>query len=338
MKTLLTLALLTPWLATAAEWVNISDSITNQFTKPGTYGPTAGVAVDRLSGDVFMVASDYGIWQSTDQGKTFARADDQAIGGRCETGWALQLDPHGQRMFCFMIYGSSALTTDGGKTWAKSKVSHLDYGGVDWADTGKRLLGLRHESGGMLTTSDDGGATWKDLEKGFHNCGVFDRNTFVATKAKEKGIFRSTDAGSTWTQVSTNTPFAAVPVVADGIGYWATGKGLLTSGDLGATWTDLGSPVDASFGPFLGLSRPRPRPPIGVLRPIGYVEKDERHFVVVGKSGFAESKDGGKTWQVVAPLPPGFGAGRVGPNYAWDAKGNIFYASTMGKPTFKYQR
>ena len=318
MKNWLTLALFVPLVAAAAEWVNISDPVTTPFPKPGTYGPTAGIAVDRVNGDVFMVAADYGIWRSSDHGKTFARADDKTIGGRCETGWALQFDPAGKRLFCFMIYGSSALTTDGGKTWAKSKVSHLDYGGVDWADTGKRLLGLRHESGGLLTTSDDGGSTWTDLEKGFLNCGVFDRKTFVATKAKEKGIFRSTDIGATWSQVSTNTPAAGAPVVFQGKGYWATGKGLLVSADKGATWADLNAPADAALGPYFG--------------------KDAQHFVVVGKSGFHETKDGGKTWQLAAPLPAGFGAGRVGPNYAWDPNADIFYASTMGKPAFKWQR
>ena len=319
MKTLLTLVIaISSLAASAVEWVNISDPVTAPFPKPGTYGPTAGVVADRVSGDVFMIAADYGIWKSSDHGKTFARVDDKTIGGRCETGWALQFDPAGKRMFCFMIYGSSAMMSDGGKSWAKSKVSHLDYGGVDWADTGKRLLALRHESGGMLTTSDDGGATWTDLEKGFNNCGVFDRKTFVATKAKEKGIFRSTDTGATWAQVSTNTPSAAVPVVFKGSGYWATGKGLIVSADNGATWKDLNAPADTSFGPYFG--------------------KDEKHFVVVGKSGFHETKDGGKTWQLAAPLPAGFSAGRVGPNYAWDPNANIFYASTMGKPTLKWQR
>lgn len=314
----LILAFLAPLPALTAEWVNISDSVTSQFPKPGTYGPAAGIAVDRVSGDVFMVAADYGIWKSTDHGQTFARADDKAIGGRCETGWALQCDPAGQRLFCFMIYGSSALTTNGAKTWAKSKVSHLDFGAADWADTGKRLLALRHESGGLLTTSDDGGATWKDLEKGFGGCGVFDRQTFVATKEKVKGIFRSADGGSTWTQVSTNTPSAGVPVVFKGVGYWPTGKGILVSHDKGGSWSALGSPADAGFGPYFG--------------------KDEKHFVVVGKSGFHETKDGGRTWQLAAPLPAGFGAGRVGPNYAWDPKADIFYASTMTKPAFKWQR
>ena len=312
------LLLLSLSAATAAEWVNISDPVTTAFPKPGTYGPCAGITVDRVNGDVFMIAADYGIWKSSDQGKTFARADDKAIGGRCETGWALQADPGGARLFCFMIYGSSAFTTDGGKTWAKSKTSHLDFGAVDWADTGKRLLALRHESGGKLTTSDDGGATWKDLEKGFSALGVFDSKTFVATKEKTKGIFRSTDTGATWTEVSTNTPLAGVPVVFKGAGYWPTGKGILVSKDKGATWADLCGPVDAMFGPMFG--------------------KDETHFVVVGKTGFRETTDGGKTWTVAAPLPAGFTANRVGPNYAWDPTANIFYASTMSKPALKFAR
>jgi photosystem II stability/assembly factor-like uncharacterized protein len=317
MKTLLAIAVAAPWLAAAAEWVNISDPITTQV-KPGYAGPTAGVVVDRASGAVFMVVNDQGLWKSTDRGQSFSRVDAQNIGGRCETGWALQADPGGQRLFCFMIYGSSAMTSDAGQTWAKSKVSHLDFGAVDWADTGKRLLALRHESGGMLTTSDDGGATWKDLEKGFSGCGVFDRQTFVATKEKTPGIFRTADAGATWTQVATNTPSAPVPVIFKNVGYWATGKGILASPDKGATWSALGTPVEASFGPYFG--------------------RDELHFVVVGKSGFQETKDGGKTWQLAAPLPAGFGINRVGPNYAWDARADIFYASTMTKPTFKYQR
>ncbi len=303
--------------AFAAEWVNISDGVTSQL-KPGYGGPTAGVTVDRASGDVYFVVSDLGLWKSSDHGQTFARVDDKNIGGRCETGWALNFDPAGKRLFCFMIYGSSALTTDGGKTWAKSKTSHLDFGAVDWEDTGKRLLALRHESGGVLTTSDDGGATWRDLGKGFSGLGVFDRKTFVATTEKVRGIFHSTDAGATWTQVSTNTPIAAVPVVFKGVGYWATGKGILVSKDKGATWTEAGAPVDATFGPYFG--------------------KDALHFVVVGKSGFHETRDGGKTWQLAAPLPAGYGAGRVGPNYAWDPNANIFYASTMTKATFKYER
>lgn len=303
----------------AAEWVNISDKVTSEV-KPGYAGPTAGVVVDAANGDVFMVVNDQGLWKSGDQGATFSRCDGTNVGGRCETGYALQMDPDGRRLFCFMIYGSSAMTLDGGKSWMKSKVTHFDFGGVDWDDTAKRVLALRHESGGMLATSDDGGATWKDLEKGFSGCGVFDRKTFVATKAKEKGIFRSADAGATWTKVADQNPAAATPVMYHGTAYWVAGTDILVSKDKGVTWSVLprDKEISAIFGPLFG--------------------KTEKHFVVVGKNGFLETKDGGSSWANVAPLPAGFGTGRVGPNYAWDPKNDIFYASTMTKPTFKYQR
>jgi photosystem II stability/assembly factor-like uncharacterized protein len=317
MKAVLILALAAPLLARAAGWENISDPVTSKV-KPGYAGPTAGVVADRLSGDVFMVVNDQGLWKSADHGATFARVDDGNVGGRCETGWALQADPNGRRLFCFMIYGDSAMTADGGKTWSKSATSHLDFGGVDWADTGKRLLAIRHESGGALVTSEDGGATWNDLGKGFSGCGVFDRRTFVVTRATDRGIFRTADAGAKWARVSTDTPAAAVPVIFKGVGYWAAGKGILASKDQGLTWFELGAPVDASFGPYFG--------------------ETELHFVVVGRDGFQETKDGGKSFRLAAPLPAGFGVAHVGPNYAWDPNADIFYASTMTKPTFKLHR
>ena len=320
MKTLAVI-LLSALAAHAAEWVNISDAVTSKV-KPGYAGPTAGVVADPASGDVFMVVNDQGLWKSSDQGATFSRIDGTNVSGRCETGWALNMDPDGRRLFCFMIYGSSAMTLDGGKSWMKSKVSHLDFGSVDWDDTGKRLLAFRHEAGGMLTTSDDGGAMWKDLAKGFSGCGVFDRKTFVATKEKDKGIFRSDDSGATWTKVSESTPVAATPVVYRGTGYWCDGSNVLVSKDKGATWTSLSpasdKPLSMIFGPMFG--------------------KTDQHFVVVGKGGFLETKDGGKTFTAAAPLPAGFSTGRVGPHYAWDPKNDIFYASQMTKPAFKYQR
>ena len=106
-------------------------------------------------------------------------------------------------------------------------------------------------------------------------------------------------------------------MIFEGAGYWPTGKGVLVSRDKGATWTMLGAPIDATHGPFFDTAK---------------------HFVVAGKSGFFETQDGGERWQVAAPLPTGFGTSRVGPNYAWDPRADSFYASTMGKPTFKFER
>jgi hypothetical protein len=317
MKTALILALAAPLLAHAADWENISDAVTSKV-KPGAGGPTTGVVVDRISGDVFMVVSDQGLWKSTDHGATFARVDGGSIGGRCWTGWSLQADSKGQRFFCFMIFGNSGMTPDAGKTWMKSAISHLDFGGVDWEDTGNRVLAMRHDSGGMLATSADGGATWIDLQKGFTGCGVFDHQTFLVTRTKDRGIFRSGDAGATWIRVCSDTPTATTPVIFKGVAYWSAGKGILVSKDKGMTWDWLGAPVDAIYGPYFG--------------------ENELHFVVVGPKGFQETKDGGKTFQQVAPLPPGFSNSYLGPSYAWDPKADIFYASSTAKPTYKLQR
>ena len=94
-------------------------------------------------------------------------------------------------------------------------------------------------------------------------------------------------------------------------------KGVLVSKDKGATWA-LAWPMNAMFGPYFG--------------------KEDRHMIVVGKNGVSESTDGGETWKVVAPLPPGFTVNLVGPNYAWDPIHNVLYASSMGKPAYRFER
>ena len=304
--------------ASAAEkqvWTPIGSAVLTQV-KPGYPGKTAGVTVDPASGDVFMVVPDQGLWKSTDHGESFARIDGGAIGGRCETGFALNFDPAGKRLMCFMIYGGSAATDDGGKTWTASKSSHLDFGGVDWSQTGKCYLGLRHEKNGLLTLSTDGGQTWKDLQQGFKSLGLFSGQVLVASRGK--GIERSEDGGATWTKVSDATPTASVLRTREGVGYWLTDQGLLVSRDQGKTWAVQGQPVAAIVGPMWG--------------------KTADQLIVVGKAGFHESKDGGQTWQVVAPLPAGFSVGGVGPNYAWDPLADIFYASSMGKDTLRFVR
>src|SRR5271163_4412986 len=113
MKFVLMLALAAPLLAHAAEWVNISDAVTSKL-KPVKGGPAADVVVDRVSGDVFLVPNGQGVWKSVDHGATFVRLDDgnMNVGGFCETSWGLQADPNGPRLFCFMTYGSSAMTID----------------------------------------------------------------------------------------------------------------------------------------------------------------------------------------------------------------------------------
>jgi photosystem II stability/assembly factor-like uncharacterized protein len=322
----------------SGRWAAVSDNVLKHLTaegkKPSWPGNTAGVSVDRTTGTVSMIVPDQGLWRSQDRGASFVRMDGGSIGGRCETGFALNADPAGGRLACFMLDGQSAITLDNGKTWRTFQQNGRgwDFGAVDWSQRDpQNILALHHESGGELYHSGDGGKSWQLLGKDFTAVGIFDAGAFVASKGN--GILRSVDGGATWISVSERTPTGRVLVVFKGIGYWLTQEGLFVSKDKGATWQLQGSPIEAAWGPFFG--------------------KNEKQIVVVGKmgqdTGFWQSRDAGQTWQQVAPYPdfaherlpdltPSkyWGAGWFY-NFGWDPISGCCYASRMGNPTLQYK-
>ncbi|HET6250138.1 MAG TPA: hypothetical protein VFE47_20775 [Tepidisphaeraceae bacterium] len=307
------------------QWTVISEGILTDLAKAHPLSKdtfarmTAGVGVDRTNGDVYLMANNIGICKSTDQGQTFALVSGTDVTGRFETGCGINIDPAGGRLMCFSIYGSCAYSADAGKTWTKSTLSHLDYGAVDWSDTGKALLAVGHESGGKLVYSEDAGVKWKTLGKDYWAVGLFDHKTLLASIEKKDGIVRSTDGGVIWNKVSEEKVACPVMVVFKGTGYWLGEHGLLESKDQGATWTNAGAlPKGACLGPMFG--------------------KDAGHMVVGAADGLYETKDGGKTWEYAVPLAPEIKVlkGAKFANYGWDPNKNIFYASQMTKPAYKY--
>ncbi len=308
-----------------SSWTPISDGILAELARTHSASAdrftheTAGISVDRTNGDVYLLANNVGICKSTDQGRTFSLISGTAVTGRFETGWGLNIDPKGGRLMCFTIYGSSAYSPDAGKTWSVSKLSHLDYGAVDWYDSGRAFLAIGHESGGRLLYSSDTGSEWKTLGTGYWAVGLFGRQTLVAAVEGTPGILRSLDGGSTWAKVSDKPLAAPVMVEFKKVGYWLGEYGLLESRDQGATWSlAAATPKGASLGPIFG--------------------KDERHLVVGAPDGLYESADAGKTWRLAAPPAPGM---KVLPRgkyatYGWDSKRGIFFGSQMMMPAFRY--
>ena len=328
-----TLALAAPSFAAAPEagaWIDISTPIVKQLTdagkKIGYPGQSAGVAVDPSTGDVYMIIPDQGIWKSSDRGATFTRADNGEIGGRCETGYSINVDPAGNgRLACFMLDGKCAMTLDGGKTWQpfKGVGRNWDFAAVDWSQTEpKSIFAARHESGGEMYYSGDGGKSWTQIGKDpkFAAVGIFDAKTLVATKGE--GILRSTDAGQTWNKVSDLQPVGRVVGIFKSRAYWLARDGLLISDDQGKTWKRQGGTVECGWGPFFGA--------------------DEKHIVIFGRKGFFESRDAGETWTHAAALPAMKGFDERMPgwyvNVAWDPKNDVFYASKMNNPTYKLER
>jgi photosystem II stability/assembly factor-like uncharacterized protein len=327
----------------AAEWTNISDPVVagvNPDPKKIPWpGGTAGIIVDRTTGNLFLVISGSGLFKSTDQGQTFARCDGGKVGGRCETASALCIDPATGRLACFMLDGKCAMTLDGGKTWQpfKDVGRNWDFAAVDWTNEKPQVIyAARHESGGEMYLSTDAGASWKQLDKdnAYSALGVVDANTFLTSKGQ--GLLRSTDQGKEWKKVSDFTPISRVMQTMNGVHYFfakdpaapADKKSptfqsfLIVSKDKGATWTKQGTTTDAAWGPLFG--------------------KDEKHLITMAKKGMIrESTDAGETWKDVIAVPAkGYDTSRPGwfTNIAYDPKSDTFYVSKMGLPALKYQR
>jgi hypothetical protein len=323
------------------QWTVISDKlVADAGAATDKFDQTAGIAVDRTTGAVFVALNSGcggGIGRSSDQGRTFERIDDGKIKGRCETGWAINVDPNnGKRIACFEMGGMGGVTLDGGKTW--TQFQFYDYGAVDWsAADPKVMLASAHESGGKIALTKDAGKTWNVITSGAElrsgssvGIGVVDAGTLLLHRQDKSGIERSTDDGATWTQVSDCNPASRVAVVFKGAVYWVGAEGLIVSKDAGKTWQVQGTAVDAIMGPFFG--------------------KTEDRIVVVGRSGFSETTDGGKTWKNVLPLtsletqldPQGYGGNKCGitwfDHFAWDPVGDIFYHSKLREPARKYER
>jgi hypothetical protein len=320
--------------AAAQGWVPISAAAVAEAgadaRKSSFENDTAGVVVDPMSGDVYMIVNRKGVWKSTDSGKTFARVDGGKVSGRCETSYSLNADPAGGRIACFMLDGKCAWTGDGGKTWTPMTDvgRNWDYAAVDWsaADVKNIFAGL-HESGGQTLTSIDGGKSWKKLfkDQGFDRTGglgIFDARTLVYTQ-KGKGIQRSTDGGATWTKVSDLEPIGRVAVVHKGTAYWLGREGLIVSKNRGETWSVQGKGAGtASIGPMID-------------------PRNDKRFAAAGPKGIVRSDDGGGTWtSVTDALPKGLTMPREGwySNVAWDPTRDVFYASQMGKATYRLER
>lgn len=310
------------------QWVEIAFEVEKKKAN------VTGMAVDRLSGDIYTIANHgaphqgggKGVWKSTDRGATFVRVDDGKVSGGGWNPHCIDIDPAGRRVGVFPMYGTGAITLDGGKTWRLCD-RHFDWASVDWTDPeAKTILGTFHETKPGMRLSHDGGKTWLPLEFSYRDAlGLFDATTLVVGRGN--GIHRSTDDGKTWTKVSDLAPTSRALRVFNGVGYFLSAKGVLVSKDKGLTWEVQGNAVpdpSAWVGPYFG--------------------KDDKHLFVVGKEGIQETMDGGATWKVVTPLPKAIAEKEFkqnwgnGPCLGYDIKGDTFYISFPASLMFRYQR
>jgi photosystem II stability/assembly factor-like uncharacterized protein len=298
------------------------------------FGGLCGIAVDRATGAVWINISDRGFYRSDDQAKTFKRASDKQPKGRTESPGSFMLDPSGisKRMVSALVYGSPvSVSADGGQTWKflDGNSAHVDWCAVDWTDPDmKFVLALKHESGGLLIASHDGGATFTELGKGYGPGWVFDARTAVVAQARSKerpkpSLLRTTDGGKTWrpcgelSPVGANSAQALPKWFGDSL-YWLVEGALIRSDDKAETWKKVSDLKDGRYGPVFG--------------------KDNKHIFVLTGTGVIETTDGGATWsKSLAPPEDLKGVGGL-TWLAYDSKNDVLYLMKMGSDLFKLTR
>jgi hypothetical protein len=313
-------------LASAAEWEPMLTELLK--TEKLGFGGLTGVVADRQTGDVFIWLSDKGLYRSTDQAKTFQPA--AAIKGRTETPGCMLTNPAGplKTWVIATVYGGPIVSSVDGSAFVPmdKKSGHVDWVAVDWTDPERRfVLTLKHESGGLLLASEDGGKSFREIGKNFGPACIFDSKTAVVVqiipaetkKSPQRALARTTDGGASFEKVA-DFSAKALPAWFDKTPYWLVDGAVITSKDQGKTWGPLGPLKGGIFGPIFG--------------------KDDKHLFVTTAAGVVESKDGGKTWAAPIAPPKDFKGIQAMTWLAFDAKNDILYLSKMGSDLYRLKR
>jgi photosystem II stability/assembly factor-like uncharacterized protein len=311
--------------APAADWEPTTAELVKS-EKPG-FGGVCGVAVDRATGAVTIDLSDKGLYRSGDQGKTWKNHGHTAK-GRTEWPGCLAFDPTGKtnRLLMALVYGGPArVSDDAGDTWKlmDEKSSHIDWCAIDWTDPARKfVLALKHESGGTLIASHDGGKTFAEVGKGYGPAWVFDDHTAVVAEMKTKDrpkprLLRTDDGGKKFAEVGEYTA-TALPKWRDGTLYWLVDGALLTTTDQGKMWKKLSELKEGRYGPVFG--------------------KDARQMFVLTKDGIVESTDGGATWGKALALPKELKGVSPLTWLDYDPKNDVLYVMKMGSDLYRLAR
>lgn len=242
----------------ADEWVDVTNNVGGETW--GAYGVTYMKAVPG-SAAVIAGVSERGLWITKDQGATWQKLGGTEIKNR---PGRIVFDPKNPAVFWVSgCYGDAPFRTDdAGKTFQRlGKLSHADGVAIDFTDPERKtvLLGL-HEQSQSLQRSSDGGQTWTKIGVNLpadsnHSTEpiVLDAKTYLINTAGWKpkaslGIYRTEDAGATWTQVSPLGTAGEPLLASDGTIYWQRlwGGGLLKSADQGKTWTAVSNAIKSA--------------------------------------------------------------------------------------------
>ena len=290
-------------LAEPPVWINVTNDLGGDASKGSLSTLTLGVAPG--TDTVYAHIGRVGLFASKDGGAHWTNLvtppETSPINGFVGRFLFDPKDPKTFWIACW--YGKGLLkTTDAGKTfWQLGTQDKFEGVSVDFTDPERKTIVIgRHEMPQSLMISKDAGATWKTIGTNLPPDTNFTSsplligpntiltNTSGFRKGLVCGIWRSEDAGETWTKVSDYSPTGAPLLSSKGIVFWSVGGGLARSSDTGKTWELLKSPTVGSI-----------------------IELPDGRLVGKGQHRIAISNDGGDSWTEYGPelpvKPSGFG-------------------------------
>jgi len=284
-------------VATHADgWTNITGTLANMPSECGNLTlvspvPDAQTVIAGVATQGLWVNSGGSTWTHLGNG-----SGSDVIGNR--PSWIL-FDPLRPNTFWESgIYSSNGgvfRTTDAGLTFHRlGTIWHNDYVSVDFSDPNRQtLVAGGHEQVQTVYRSIDGGTTWTNIGAALpanvkftsHPVALGPQLYLVNAQGwsgTNGGIFRTTNGGATWDQVSTSDAYGPPLLASNGAIYWSDGSALLRSVDQGQTWTRMG----------------------GGLRNIAPLELPDGRLAAANDSNILVSADAGATWSPIGPPTP----------------------------------
>ena len=218
---------------------------------------------------------------------------------------ALVIDPSDrQRLYFGTLDGQIYISTDGGRQWRmlfnfnrpKLFVDHIE---VDPRDARTiYVAGHRHKDPGGFFKTTDGGATWRESPElkteAIHSLTQAEAAPDILIAGTNRGLYRSTDAGDSWTQLSTaatpgliNVESLAVDPRSSDVIYAGTWYLPYKSTDGGRTWKSIKTGMIDDSDVFAIDIDPR----------------DPDHVIASACSGIYDSRNRGEQWRKVQGIP-----------------------------------
>lgn len=290
----------TPLAPPSASWTPIASGFVGVA---GECTQIAALVAQPCSTRVVVGVENGGLWHSDDAGESWSPLGDAPGSAVVDhRPMSITFDPRSpETMWSAGIYGTHGVyaSLDDGATFAAmgdmtfSQLVAVDFGDPDRAT----LVVGTHGQPQQVHHSSDGGLTWTNVGANLpaeaHNSEspvVIDANTFLVGACGYGdgvcGIYRTTDAGATWSSVSDLqiSHFGGPLRTRDGVLYWPLfGEGgLARSADDGQTWTQVVT------GTVFGVTP---------------LELPDGSIATLSSTAVVRSDDGGASWQ---PLTDAF--------------------------------